>query len=336
MPSIPAAKTDLEKAMNHLLDVQNLRTTFHTRTGDVPAVSGIDFYVDRGETLGIVGESGCGKSVTALSLMRLLPMPPAEIDGEHIFFDNDDILAMDDDELRKLRGGKMSMIFQDPMTSLNPVYTVGFQIAESVQTHMHTDSKQSWSRAVEMLERVGIPNAGKRAQDYPHEFSGGMRQRVMIAIALSCNPALIIADEPTTALDVTIQAQILDLMRALSREFDTAVILITHDMGIVAGMTQRTNVMYAGKIVEAAATKQLFAMPAHPYTQALLQSIPRLDDPVGTRLMPVKGQPPDLLHLPQGCSFAPRCPKVQSRCLAEIPPLMDVGTGQKAACFYPY
>ena len=240
------------------------------------------------------------------------------------------------DQLRELRGGKMAMIFQDPMSSLNPVYSIGFQIAESVQLHLKADRKQAWQRAIEMLDRVGISGADKRAHDYPHSFSGGMRQRVMIAIALSCNPALLIADEPTTALDVTIQAQILDLMRGLSREFNTAVMLITHDMGVVAGMTQRVNVMYAGRIVEATATKQLFAKPAHPYTQALLHSIPRLDDQEGSRLNPIIGQPPDLLHLPQGCAFAPRCPKVQPRCRAETPPLMRVGDNQQAACFYPY
>ncbi len=322
--------------MDHLLDVRGLKTTFHTRAGDVKAVDDISFYVDRGETLGIVGESGSGKSVTALSVLRLLPSPPAEIDGQNILFAGQDILALDEGKLRELRGGKISMIFQDPMTSLNPVWSIGFQIIESVQLHLKMSHSAAKDRTIEMLDRVGIPDAARRINNFPHEFSGGMRQRVMIAMALACNPALLIADEPTTALDVTIQAQILDLMRGLSREFDAAVMLITHDMGVIAGMTQRVNVMYAGKIVETASTRTLFATPSHPYTQALLHSIPRLDDDPDKRLTPIKGSPPDLMHLPQGCSFAPRCPKVQSRCRVEIPPLVEVGTGQSAACFYPY
>jgi oligopeptide/dipeptide ABC transporter ATP-binding protein len=322
--------------MAKLLEVKGLRTTFHTRAGDVKAVSGVDFSLEHGETLGIVGESGSGKSVTALSLIRLLPQPPAEIEGDHILFRDKDVLGMDKNELRDIRGGQISMIFQDPMTSLNPVFTIGYQIAESAQLHLKMNRRQAMDRAVEMLNRVGIPNASKRINDYPHEFSGGMRQRVMIAIALTCNPALLIADEPTTALDVTIQAQILELMRGLSKDFDTSVMLITHDMGVVAGMTQRTIVMYAGKIVETTTTKQLFAMPAHPYTQALLRSIPRLDETTGQRLVPIVGAPPDLLHLPKGCSFAPRCPKVQARCQVEIPPLVETSPGQQAACFYPY
>jgi oligopeptide/dipeptide ABC transporter ATP-binding protein len=322
--------------MANLLEVMDLKTTFHTRAGDVKAVDGVSFSIAPGETLGIVGESGSGKSVTALSIMRLLPVPPAEINGQHILFDGQDVLEMGEQELRDMRGGKMAMIFQDPMTSLNPVFSIGYQLMESIQLHLKTDGKQSRARAIEMMQRVGIPSADKRIKNYPHEFSGGMRQRVMIAMALSCNPSLLIADEPTTALDVTIQAQILELMKGLSREFNTAVMLITHDLGVVAGMAQRVLVMYAGKIVEATDTKRLFAMPAHPYTQALLRSIPRLDEAPGTRLTPIVGAPPDLLHLPKGCSFAPRCPKRQARCLQEVPPLMTTQPGQEAACFYPY
>ncbi len=322
--------------MANLLEVMNLKTTFHTRAGDVKAVDGVSFSIAPGETLGIVGESGSGKSVTALSIMRLLAVPPAEIDGDHILFEGRDVLEMSDRELRELRGGKIAMIFQDPMTSLNPVFSIGYQLMESIQLHLTTNRHQARERALEMMRRVGIPSAEKRLGNYPHEFSGGMRQRVMIAMALSCNPSLLIADEPTTALDVTIQAQILELMKGLSREFNTAVLLITHDLGVVAGMTQRVLVMYGGKIVEATDTKRLFAMPAHPYTQALLHSIPRLDEEPGTRLTPIVGAPPDLLHLPPGCSFAPRCPKRQPRCTQEVPPLETKQPGQQAACFYPY
>jgi oligopeptide transport system ATP-binding protein len=322
--------------MDMLLDIKDLRTTFHTRAGDVKAVDGVNLSLARGETLGIVGESGSGKSVTALSTMRLLPIPPAEITAERLFFDGQDVLEMSPQELRELRGGKMAMIFQDPMTSLNPVFSIGYQLIESISIHMKANRGGARARAIEMMQRVGIPSAEKRLSSYPHEFSGGMRQRVMIAMALSCNPALLIADEPTTALDVTIQAQILELMHGLSREFNTAVMLITHDLGVIAGMAQRVAVMYAGRVVETTETKQLFAMPAHPYTQALLHSIPRLDDEPGKRLTPIVGAPPDLLHLPKGCSFAPRCPKVQQRCREEKPPLETVAPGQQAACFYPF
>ncbi len=322
--------------MEPLLEIVNLKTTFHTRAGDVPAVNGVSLAIARGETLGVVGESGSGKSVTALSTMRLLPEPPAEITADRVLFEGADLLSMSLPELRELRGGKMTMIFQDPMTSLNPVFSIGFQLMESIQVHMKVGRAAARDRAVEMMNRVGISAAEKRLTSYPHEFSGGMRQRVMIAMALSCNPSLLIADEPTTALDVTIQAQILELMRGLSREFNTAVMLITHDLGVIAGMAQRVAVMYAGRVVETTDTKRLFAKPAHPYTQALLHSIPRLDDEPGTRLTPIVGAPPDLLHLPKGCSFAPRCPKVQARCREEIPPLQSAGDEQLAACFFPY
>jgi oligopeptide/dipeptide ABC transporter ATP-binding protein len=321
----------------NLLEVNNLKTYFFTRGGVVKAVNDVSFSMQPGETLGVVGESGCGKSVTALSVMRLIASPPGKIVGGDISFNGESILEKSQEELSDLRGSKISMIFQDPMTSLNPVFTVGYQIAETVKRHRKDVSNdQAWKRAVEMLDLVRIPDARHRARNYPHEFSGGMRQRVMIAIALACNPQLLIADEPTTALDVTIQAQVLELMKGLSQEFGTAVMLITHDLGVVAGTCQRVNVMYAGSIVESAPVKQIFETPAHPYTVGLLESIPRLDDERSERLTPIAGQPPDLINPPVGCPYAPRCPKVQPRCRQEIPPLIKVGRGdQVAACFYP-
>src|SRR5713226_8684996 len=321
----------------NLLEVNNLKTYFFTRGGVVKAVDDVSFTIKPGETLGVVGESGCGKSVTALSVMRLVADPPGKIVNGEIFLSGEDILGKSKNELSDIRGSKMSMIFQDPMTSLNPVFNVGFQIAETVSRHRKDISKdQAWKRAVEMLDLVRIPDARRRAKNYPHEFSGGMRQRVMIAIALACNPKLLIADEPTAALDVTIQAQILELMKGLSKEFDTAEMLITHDLGVVAGTCEYVNVMYAGHVVESAPVKQVFETPAHPYTVGLLHSIPRLNDQRGVRLNPIAGQPPDLLNPPAGCPYAPRCPKVQSKCRQERPELMPVGRGdQVAACFYP-
>ncbi|GAC1367196.1 MAG: ABC transporter ATP-binding protein [Ktedonobacteraceae bacterium] len=321
----------------NLLEVNNLKTYFFTRGGVVKAVDDVSFVMRPGETLGVVGESGCGKSVTALSIMRLIASPPGKIVAGEIHFNGEDILEKSQDELTDLRGSKISMIFQDPMTSLNPVFTVGYQIAETVKRHRGDMSDdQAWKRALEMLDLVHIPESKRRAKNYPHEFSGGMRQRVMIAIALACNPQLLIADEPTTALDVTIQAQILELMKGLSQDFGTAVMLITHDLGVVAGTCQWVNVMYAGRIVESAPVQQIFETPAYPYTLGLLQSIPRLNEPRGSRLTPIAGQPPDLAHPPVGCPYAPRCPKVQSRCRQERPELMPVGRGEQvAACFYP-
>ncbi len=321
----------------NLLEVNHLKTYFFTRGGVVKAVDDISFNIKRGETLGIVGESGCGKSVTALSVMRLVATPPGKIVAGEINFNGENILEKNLEEMTNLRGSSISMIFQDPMTSLNPVFTVGYQIAETVTRHRNDMSKdQAWKRAVEMLDLVRIPDAKRRAKNYPHEFSGGMRQRVMIAIALACNPRLLIADEPTTALDVTIQAQILELMKGLSKEFNTAVMLITHDLGVVAGTCEYVNVMYAGHVIESAPVKQLFEQPAHPYTVGLLHSIPRLNDQRGVKLNPIAGQPPDLLNPPAGCPYAPRCPKVQSRCRQERPELTPVGRGnQEAACFYP-
>ena len=320
----------------NLLEVQNLKTYFFSRAGVIKAVDDVSFTMHAGETLGVVGESGCGKSVTALSVMRLVSNP-GKIMGGEIIFNGESILAKNQEELTNLRGSKISMIFQDPMTSLNPVYSVGEQIAETVKRHRKDVSKgQAWRRAVEMLDMVRIPDAQRRAKNYPHEFSGGMRQRVMIAIALACNPQLLIADEPTTALDVTIQAQILELMKALSKEFGTSVMLITHDLGVVAGSCQHVNVMYAGHVVESAPVKQIFETPAHPYTIGLLESIPRVNDERGARLTPIAGQPPDLLNPPGGCPYAPRCPRVQAHCWQERPELKPVGRGnQLAACFYP-
>src|SRR5436190_22573510 len=288
----------------NLLEVNNLKTYFFTRSGVVKAVDDVSFVIKPGQTLGIVGESGCGKSVTALSVIRLIATPPGKIVSGEISFNGENILEKNLDELTDLRGSKISMIFQDPMTSLNPVFSVGYQIAETVKRHRKDVSNdQAWKRAVEMLELVRISDARRRAKSYPHEFSGGMRQRVMIAIALACNPQLLIADEPTTALDVTIQAQILELMSGLSKEFGTAVMLITHDLGVVAGTCQYVNVMYAGHIVESAPVKQIFQTPAHPYTIGLLQSIPRLDAAPGTRLTPNAGQPPDLAKLSVGFPY---------------------------------
>jgi len=321
----------------NLLTVNNLRTYFFTRSGVVKAVDDVSFVMKQGQTLGVVGESGCGKSVTALSVMRLVANPPGKIVSGEITFNGEDIMEKSQRELTDLRGSKISMIFQDPMTSLNPVYTVGFQIAETVKRHRKDVSNdQAWKRAVEMLDLVRIPDAKRRARNYPHEFSGGMRQRVMIAIALACNPQLLIADEPTTALDVTIQAQVLELMKGLSKEFGTAVMLITHDLGVVAGTCEHVNVMYAGHVVESAPVSQIFETPAHPYTVGLLRSIPRLNEARGTKLTPIAGQPPDLSKEIVGCPYAPRCPKVQSRCRQERPELMPVGRGEQlAACFYP-
>ncbi len=321
----------------NLLEVNNLKTYFFTRGGVVKAVDDVSFTIKAGQTLGVVGESGSGKSVTALSVIRLIASPPGKIVEGEINFNGENILEKNQEDLAELRGSKISMIFQDPMTSLNPVFTVGSQIAETVKRHRKDVSNdQAWKRAVEMLDLVRIPDARRRAKNYPHEFSGGMRQRVMIAIALSCNPQLLIADEPTTALDVTIQAQVLELMKGLSNEFGTAVMLITHDLGVVAGTCQHVNVMYAGHIVESAPVNQIFETPAHPYTTGLLQSIPRMDDNRGARLTPIPGQPPDMIKPPIGCPYAARCPKVQSRCRQERPELMPVGRGEQvAACFYP-
>ncbi len=317
-----------------LLEVKDLRTHFHTQDGVVKAVDGVSFHVEKGETLGIVGESGSGKSVTSLSVMRLIPQPPGKIVSGHILFDGDDLLKHSEDEMRHIRGKDIAMIFQDPMTSLNPVLTIGRQITESLELHLKMTGKEARNRAVELLNMVGIPSPDKRLDDYPHQFSGGMRQRAMIAMALSCNPQLLIADEPTTALDVTIQAQILELIKKLQQELEMAVIVITHDLGVVAGMADRVNVMYAGRVVEEGPTNQIFGDPRMPYTIGLMQSIPRLDEVRGHKLSPIRGLPPDLVDLPAVCPFAPRCDYVQDACYMQTPPLRPVEANQRAACIF--
>lgn len=321
-------------AGRHLLEVRGLRTIFDSPRGPVTAVNGISFDVDAGETVGVVGESGCGKSVTALSLMRLVPTPPGRIVDGSIHFRGNDILAMSDREVRGLRGKDMAMIFQDPLTSLNPMIRIERQMTEGIMLHMGVNRRQARGHAIEMLRLVGIPAAEKRIHDYPHQFSGGMRQRVVIAIALSCNPSLILADEPTTALDVTIQAQILDLLRSLAHEYETAVMLITHDLGVVAGNCERILVMYAGSIVEQGSRREIFYNPRHPYTIGLLKSVPRLDRGRSDRLPQIKGSPPDLSRIPRGCPFHPRCGFATDRCRAETPQLRSVGRGHAIACHY--
>ena len=318
--------------MTRLLEVKDLKVQFRTREGPVHAVDGVSFYLDEGEALGIVGESGSGKSVTSLAIMQLLPTPPADIkDGEVLFHDKD-LLDSSEAEMRKVRGAEIAMIFQDPMTSLNPVLTVEQQITEPLRLHLGLSREEAHNRARELLEAVGIPDADRRLRSHPHQFSGGMRQRVMIAIALSCNPQLLIADEPTTALDVTVQAQILELIARLRRDFNTAVILITHDLGVVAGVTDRIVVMYAGKVAETASTEELFANPRHPYTLGLLGSIPSLDAQAEGVLQTIPGSPPDQLHPIEGCPFQPRCPFVLPKC-REYPPTATVGPNHWSNCW---
>jgi oligopeptide transport system ATP-binding protein len=319
--------------MGKLLEVKELRTQFFTQDGVVNAVNGISYTLDEGETLGIVGESGCGKSVGVMSLIRLIPMPPGRVVGGEVWFDGRDLLKLSDDEIRQVRGNRIAMIFQDPMTSLNPVLTVGRQISEALELHLGMDKEQARQRSVDLLELVGIPGAEGRLDSYPHQFSGGMRQRVMIAMGLSCNPQLLIADEPTTALDVTIQAQIVDLVKKLRDELGMAIIWITHDLGVVAGLADRMIVMYAGFIVEEAAVKELYANPRHPYTLGLLGSLPRLDEDRPTRLRSIEGLPPDLIDLPRGCPFYARCAWRIERCLEENPPLELVASHHRVACW---
>jgi oligopeptide transport system ATP-binding protein len=314
-----------------LLEVKNLRTTFRTEDGPVTAVNGLSFSLGAGETLGIVGESGSGKSVTSLSIMRLLARNAA-VTSDGIFFEGQDLLKKSEAEMRRIRGHKIAMIFQDPMTSLNPVLTVGEQITEAVRLHLGYNSKEARDKAIEMFEKVRIPSPAQRLNDYPHQFSGGMRQRVMIAMALSCNPQVLIADEPTTALDVTIQAQILELMNEMQRETGAAIILITHDLGVVAEVCKNVLVMYGGNMVEYGSAQQIFKNPRMPYTQGLLSSLPRLDQTEHVRLVPIKGQPPNLLNLPPGCAFAPRCAYTMPIC-AEPVPLYDFGDGHVARCY---
>jgi oligopeptide transport system ATP-binding protein len=317
-----------------LLSVEDLRVAFWTQRGTVHAVNGVSFAVDAGETLGIVGESGCGKSVTSLAVMGILPRA-GRVESGRAVFDGRDLLTLGDRELRRVRGKDIAMIFQDPMTSLNPVLTIGRQIREPLQTHLGLGKNAAQARATELLAQVGIPSAKDRISDYPHQFSGGMRQRAMIAMALACEPKLLIADEPTTALDVTIQAQILDLLRSLVADRDTALILITHDLGVVAGMCKRVGVMYGGMFVETGSTEQIFERPRHPYTIGLLNSIPRLDQRRARKLQPIEGAPPHLKSEPTGCPFAPRCFNVLAACRQKVPPLDELEPGHRVACFNP-
>jgi len=316
-----------------LLDVQGLATQFKTPDGIVHAVNGVSFKLNEGETLGVVGESGCGKSVTMLSVLGLIQSPPGKVTDGKAFFVGQDLLHMPSDELRNVRGAQISMIFQDPMTSLNPVLTIGRQLTEPLILHLGMTKKQAESRAVELLSMVGIPNAKERLNDYPHQYSGGMRQRVMIAMALSCNPQIVIADEPTTALDVTIQAQIVELVKRLRDELGMAIIWITHDLGVVAGLAQRVLVMYGGLIIEEAEVKELYANPQHPYTISLLSSLPRVDEKGRQKLTSLEGLPPVLYQKPTACPFAPRCKFVIDKCWKENPSLIEVAAEHRAACW---
>ena len=320
--------------MAPLLEVRHLQTQFLTRGGVVRAVDDVSWDVGEGETVALVGESGCGKSVSALSIMRLVSEPAGRIVGGQILFKGRDLLTLSEEEMRKVRGRELAMIFQEPMTSLNPVLTIGRQLTEGLEIHLGMTPGQARGRAVELLGLVGISDPGRRLGQYPHQFSGGMRQRMMIAMALACRPALILADEPTTALDVTIQAQILELMKNLSRGFGAAMLMITHNLGVVARYADRVNVMYAGRIIEQGTARALYATPCHPYTLGLLRSVPRLDEPRRARLDPIEGQPPDLTRLPPGCAFAPRCAFRVERCLAEAPALRPIGSaGHVTACW---
>jgi peptide/nickel transport system ATP-binding protein len=318
-----------------LLDVKGLKTHFFTDEGVVRAVDGVDLHIDRGETLGVVGESGCGKTVTALSIMKLIPMPPGRIVEGQMLYEGRDLVTLPPAQMRRVRGKEISMVFQEPMTSLNPVFTIGEQIAEAIRLHEGLGRRAAMDKTVEMLKLVHMANPERRVKEYPHQLSGGMRQRVMIAMALSCNPKLLIADEPTTALDVTIQAQILDLLNELKAKLGMAVLLITHDMGVIAETAQRVMVMYAGKVVEEAPVKELFKEPLHPYTQGLLRSIPRIDLAATQkqRLEAIPGVVPSLLDLPPGCRFAPRCQFVKPMYMEKEPPLKEVRPGHKVACW---
>jgi len=317
-----------------LLDVRNLQTHFLTRGGVVRAVDAVSWDVQEGETVALVGESGCGKSVTALSIMRLVAQPAGRIAGGEVLFKGRDLLKLSEEEMRHVRGREIGMVFQEPMTSLNPVLTIGRQLTEGLEIHLGMSTAQARTRAVELLSLVGIPDPARRLPQYPHQFSGGMRQRMMIAMALACNPSLVLADEPTTALDVTIQAQILELMKDLSRRLGVAMLIITHNLGVVARYADRVNVMYAGRIIERGTAHDIYHSPRHPYTLGLLRSVPRLDEPRRARLAPIEGQPPDLTRLPPGCAFAPRCAFRVERCARDVPPLAPIGApGHVSACW---
>lgn len=318
--------------MEKILDIKNLKTSFFTHVGEVKAVGGVSFHLNKGEALGIVGESGSGKSITMMSLMRLLSDNGKILDGE-ISFGGRDIVKLSEKEMQRIRGNEIGMIFQDPMTSLNPVLKVGDQLMEPLIKHKKMTKQEAYNRALHMLSLVGMPSPESRMKQYPHEFSGGMRQRVMIAMALGCEPKLLIADEPTTALDVTIQAQILELMKDLKEKINTSIILITHDLGVVADVTDRINVMYGGLIAETGSKRDIFYLPRHPYTWGLLKSIPNPKEEVKEKLIPIEGQPPDLLKPPVGCPFAPRCQYAMKVCMTQRPPMFEVGEGHQAACW---
>lgn len=319
--------------MSQLLEVKDLRVSFETYAGEVQAVRGVSFDLDEGETLAIVGESGCGKSVTSQSLMRLVPTPPGRYKSGEVLFKGNDLLKLKERDMQAIRGAQISMIFQDPMTSLNPTMTIGRQISEGLMKHQNLSKSAAKSRALELLKQVGIPNADARMKQYPHHFSGGMRQRVMIAMALACEPNILIADEPTTALDVTIQAQIIGLMKELQRKTGTSIILITHDLGVVANLAQRLAVMYSGQIVEMGTVDEIFYKPKHPYTWGLLTSVPRLDANRADDLVAIPGTPPDLISPPKGCPFAARCPHAMKVCQEEMPAYTEVSPGHKVACW---
>jgi oligopeptide/dipeptide ABC transporter ATP-binding protein len=321
------------RSVAKLLEITNLKTQFFTSAGTVQAVDDVSYTVDEGETVAIVGESGCGKSVSALSVLRLIPDPPGRVVGGRVEFMGQDLLQLSDAEIRQIRGRNIGMVFQEPMTSLNPVLSIGRQLTETLEHHMGMTTEQAQARAVELLGMVGIPEPARRLKQYPHHFSGGMRQRVMIALALSCEPNLIIADEPTTALDVTIQAQILELMKDLTKRLGVALIVITHNLGVVARYAERVIVMYAGKIVETGTAEQVYHNPRHPYTIGLLGSVPRMDLHRGKRLVPIDGQPPDLTRLDAGCAYRPRCRWAVDQCKESIPPLQEFADNQYSACF---
>ncbi|MDR2716327.1 MAG: ABC transporter ATP-binding protein [Coriobacteriaceae bacterium] len=317
-----------------LLKVENLKMYFDTPDGLVKAVDGVSFTLNLGETLGVVGESGSGKSVTAMSIMGLVPMPPGKIHGGNVLFKGQSLITISEKDFQKIRGNNIAMIFQDPLSSLNPVYRVGKQVGEGLTIHKGYKKKQAFARAIELLDLVGIPNAAERARDYPHQFSGGMRQRAMIAMALACDPEILIADEPTTALDVTIQAQILELMQSLQKRTGSAIIMITHDLGVVADMADRILVMYAGRPVEYGTTDEIFYQPLHPYTWGLMRSIPKRTAGDKEPLTPIKGNPPSLINLPAGCAFSPRCPYAQPRCHEEGPVLVELAGAHASACHF--
>ncbi len=317
-----------------ILDVKELQTYFYTEEGVVKAVDGLSYHIKKGECVGLVGESACGKSVSAMSVLRLIPHPPGIIVGGEILFKGEDLLQASEERMREIRGNRIAMVFQEPMTSLNPVLTIGRQISESIELHRGMDKESARKESIKLLELVGIPDTKKRMKDHPCQFSGGMQQRIMIAMALSCNPELLIADEPTTSLDVTVQAQLLEIIANLRSELGTAVLLITHNLGIVARYVDRLNVMYAGNMVETGPTETIYAEPKHPYTLGLLASVPRLDSPKKENLRVIKGLPPNMAHLPKGCSFSPRCNYVMPRCKEERPVLEEVGEDHSRACFY--